>query len=823
MLASLRYAVRNLGRHPLFTVVALVSIGLGIGANTAIFSLLDQLLLRALPAREPAQLVQLDLPGTKRGFNFNDRAFSYPMYRAMRDNTTAFSGLWAQFVTPVHIAGKGASQRVDSLLVSGNYFDTLGLQPALGRLLHQTDDESQGGHPVAVVSYGFWREKLGGDLGVLDKEVLINGQKYAIVGVAPEHWRGTNLSEQPDVYLPLAMKRQITPTWDGMDSSEFYFLHVFGRLNKGVTAEQAKPEVDAILAPVLIDELAKLKGLSEKRAVSFLSKRIVLYPAVRGNLSDRETIATATWTLMALVGVVLLIACANVANLLLARGSSRKKEIAIRLALGASRGQLVRQLLVESMVLAGLGGLLGLLFSDWILAGIITLQTGIDFRSAFDWRTLLFTGALTFSAGILFGLLPAMQATKANVAPTIKDQAGSLVGGNVWLRKALVVGQISLSVILLAAAGLFTKTLFELRQASPGFRSAELITFSLDPSLNGYNRVASEQLHSQIQNDLGRLPSVRNISLASSAILDNSILQRTISVPGYAAQEGEDMNPRINELAPGFFKTLEIPVLLGREFNPADSNSAPKVAIVNEAFARHYFKGANPIGRVVRLGGRDHPPDMMIVGMVANSKHANPREDAAQFRFLYLPMAQAEDVAQMHYYVRTTDDSMAVAKDIQGIVRRRDPNLPIVALRTVREQIDRTLAMERLISTLCSSFGLVATLLASIGLYGVMAFHVAQRTREIGIRMALGASRTVVLAMILREVAGMAALGVLIGVLAALGLGQLVKSLLFPTQPADPVVLSAAALLLAAVALAAGWIPARRASGIDPMHALRYE
>ncbi len=825
MLASLRYALRNLGRQPLFTVVALFSIGLGIGANTAIFTLLDQLLLRALPAREPTQLVQLDLPGAKRGANFSDRAFSYPMYLALREKAKGFAGLWAQYATPVNFAVKGSSQRADSLLVTGNYFDTLGVQPTLGRLLHDSDDVNRGGHPVAVLSYGFWREKLGGDLRVLEKEVLINGQKYAIVGVASEQWRGTNVAEQPEIYIPMAMKRQITPTWDGMDSSTFYFLHVFGRLGEGVTAASAKAELDAIVSPVLIEELAGMKGFSEKRAKSFLSKRFVLYPAARGNLSDRDTVASATWTLMALVGVVLLIACANVANLLLARGSSRKKEIAIRLAMGASRAQLVRQLLTESMVLAGFGGLLGLLFSDWILAGIVRLQSGgggIVLATGFDWRTLLFTATLTIATGILFGLLPALQATKADVAPTLKDQVGNLVSGNVWLRKSLVVGQISLSVILLAAAGLFTKTLFELRQASPGFRSEQLMTFSLDPSLNGYSRVAAEQLHARVQTDLAQLSAVRGISLASTPVLDNAVQQRTIKVGGYPAQEGEDMNPRINEIASGFFKTLGIPVLLGREFNDSDTSAGPKTAIVNESFARHYFKDTNPIGRMVGVAPSE-VPDTMIVGMVANSKHANPREDAGQFRFLYTPMAQAETVAQMHYYVRTADDSMAVARDIRALVRRHDPNLPVVSLRTVREQIDRTLSTERLISTLCSSFGLVATILASIGLYGVMAFHVAQRTREIGIRMALGASRTIVLGMILREVAGMAALGILIGVPAALGLGQLVKSLLFPTQPADPVVLSAAALMLAAVALVAGWIPARRASGIDPMEALRYE
>lgn len=821
MVSALRYGIRNLRRQPVFSAVALLSIALGIGANTAIFTLLDQFLLRSLPVAEPEQLVQLDLPGPRRGMITANRPFSNPMYTTLREKVHSFTGLWAQFGAPVSFSAKSGAQRAAALLVSGNYFATLGLVPARGRLLHQSDDVSRGGHPVVVLSYGFWREKLGGAENVVGSEVLINGQKYLVVGIAPELWRGTDALEPPQLYIPLAMKAQITPTWDGMDSSQHFFLHVFGRLRPGITPAEAKAELDAVLGPVLQQEVTHLGDVSEKRRQAFLAKRIVFHPAVRGNLSDRDSVASVTWTLMAMVAVVLLIACANVANLLLARGSSRKKEIAVRLAMGASRRQLVSQLLTESMVLAGLGGLLGLLLSDWILSGILSLQaTGAtNFAGQMDMRTLLFTLVLTVLTGLLFGLLPALQATKAELAPTLKDQAASVVGGGVWVRKMLVVGQVCLSVILLAAAGFFTKTLFALRQADPGFQTERLLTFTLDPSLNGYRREAAEQLHRRVAAELAAMPTVRSVTMAENPVLDNSINQRTVRVEGYAAQEGEDLNPRINVVGAGYFQTLGVPVLRGREFHDGDTMAAPKVAVVNEKFARYFFKDADPIGRRVLF--RDQA--MTIVGVVANLKHGNPREDANAFRFVYTPVAQAEVVSEMSFYIRTVDNSTAMARDVRAVVRRLDPNLPVVALRTVRDQIDVALTLERLISALCSGFGLVATVLASIGLYGVMAFHVARRTREIGIRMALGASQQKVLWMVLREVSWMVACGVGLGVPMALGLGQLVKSQISPTQPTDPLVLMGASLLLCAVALGAGWIPARRAASVDPMQALRYE
>jgi len=826
MWSSLRYAFRNLGRQPLFSAVALFSIALGIGANTAIFTLLDQLLLRSLAVPEPNRLVQLDLPGPRRGANFTERPFSFPMYLVLRDKVKSFSGLYGQYQTPVSFAAKGTAQGATALLVTGNYFDVLGLRPALGRTLHPSDDVARGGHPVTVLSHGFWQERFGADRSIVDKDVVINGQKYTVVGVAPARWKGTDQLQPPDLYVPMAMKTQITPTWDGMESSQFYFLHVFGRLAPGASPEQAKAETDAVLGPVLLEELSQLRDFTGQRRERFLGKRIVLLPAARGNLSNFETIQNATWTLMGLVGVVLLIACANVANLLLARGSSRKREIAIRLAMGASRAQLVRQLMTESMVLAAVGGLLGLLFSDWILAGIVSLQPGdggVSIQGELDGRTLLFTLVITVLTGVLFGLLPALQSTRADVAPTLKDQAGTVTGGGVWLRKALVVGQISLSVVMLAAAGFFMKTLFELKRADPGFRAEQLLTFTVDPSLNGYGSERAEQFHTRLRDELAALPAVRAVSMASNPVLGDAIYQRTVRVPGYTPKEGEDMNPRINDLGPGFFRALGIPVLVGREFTETDTANSPRVAVVNEQFARYFFKGDNPIGRKIGMAGQADRPEMTIVGVVGNSKHGSPREDANQFRFLYLPMPQSEVVSGMSYYVRTESESTTVARDIRAILRRMDPNLPIAGMRTVREQIDVALTVERLISALCSSFGLIATLLASIGLYGVMAFHVARRTREIGIRMALGASRAKVLGMILREVTAMAALGILIGVPAALGVGRLVQSALFATEPTDPIVLAGSALLLVIVAVAAGWLPARRASSIDPMVALRYD
>jgi len=821
---DLQYAARALRQNPLFTIVAAVSLAIGIGANAAIFTLLDQLLLRPLPLPDPQRLVQLELPGPRQGENWTNRGFSNPMFNDLRA-ATSVQRLAAQFNGSASLATGDRNQIVSATLVSGTWFETLGVRTALGRPITPDDDKTVDAHPVAVLSHALWQRRFGSDPAIVNKKILLNGQPMTVLGVTQPGFRATDILSPPDLYIPLAMQRLLMPNSARLQDRRLFFLHIFARLNPGVTPIQAKSDLDRIVTPILAEELKALTIGSEKSKTRFLEKRFTLHPASKGNLSNQEDIATVMWLLSALVAGVLLIACANVANLLLARSTARRKEIAVRLALGASRWQLIRLVLAESLLLSVIGGTLGLLAANWATDALLVFANpagsqSLPLETTPDLRVLLFTFILSLLTGLLFGLAPALAATRPDVAPTLKDEAGPISASSAWLRKSLVVVQVALSLLLLAAASLFLTTLHNLRTHHPGFDADHLLSFSISPAMNGYKKEPATALLSKITGSLQALPAVNEVSMAAEPLLADSRSQSTILVEGYQPGPEENMNPLVNEVGPGFVHTLRIPLLQGRDFTQADTATAPQVAIISETFAKIYFKDRDPIGRKIGFR-RNNELTMTIVGVVREIQQINMRDDQSN-RQVYVPSAQARSIESRTFYLRTTAPLEALVPAIRAVVKNEDPSLAVENLRSMREQIDISLTMERLVSVLCTAFGAIATLLAGVGLYGIMAFHVARRTREIGIRMALGAQRSDVHRLVLKEATVLAVSGVAIGIPLALTLSHFSKSMLFQIEPTNPATYIGAALFLLTVALTASLIPALRASRIDPISALRH-
>jgi predicted permease len=825
---DLRLALRTLGQSPAFTAVVVLTLALGIGANTAIFTLMDQVLLRMLPVREPEELVLLDDPGAFQGFRTGAQTLSHPIYRSLREQNDVFSGVIARFATSLQASYRGATERISGELVSGNYFQVLGVVPALGRTLTEDDDRIPGGHPVAMLSHGYWKRRFGADPKVVGQTLHVNAYPMTIVGVAPPGFSGVEVGAAPDVFVPLMMKARMTPTWDGLDSLWGRWLNVMARLKPGLSSPVAEARLNVLYHQLILEELKKRPDSSARFRERYAQNHLFLRPGFRGLSALRQSASLPLLLLMGMVGLVLLIACANVANLLLARGAARQRELAIRLALGARGRDLARQLLVESLVLAFVGGVLGLLVSAWttdLLLRMLPFEGAArTFHSEPDLRVGLFTMGVSLLTGLLFGLIPAWQTSRPAVTSTLKDEAGSVIGGgHVGFRKGLVVAQVALSLLLLFAAGLLTRSLHNLRSVDPGFDQERLLTFSVDPSLGGHSGPRALELFRRLQEDLAAQPGALRASMASAPFMTDSASQSTVKVDGYEAKEGENLNPQVNSVGAGFFATFGVPLLEGRDFAPGDVAGAPRVAIVNETFARYFFGSASPLGR--RFGfGRDKATDIEIVGLVRDTKANNLRESTP--RYVYLPYTQGdgpEDLAAMTFYVRSTQPESAAALAVRQAVARLDPNLPVSDFKTMRAQVSESLFLERLVAGLSAAFGLLATLLAAVGLYGVMSYTVTRRTREIGIRMAIGAERSSVLWLVLEEVALLAALGIAIGAPLALALSRFAESQLFGLTPYDPLTLVAAMTALAAVTLGSGYLPARRATKVDPMTALRYE
>jgi predicted permease len=814
----------------MFTSVAIASLALGLGANTAIFAVLDQVLLRPLPVRNPRELVLLSDPGTNRGSfsgDNSDRLFSRPFYIELRDRNQVFSGLIARFPISANFVSQGQSEAVSAEVVSGNFFDVLGISAYRGRVLSPGDDVTKSGHPVVVLGYSFWQRRFGGAADVVGKTARINNSLMTVIGIAPREFFGVDVGRNPDVYVPLAMKAELTPTSDGYDDRSSHFLHILGRLKPEMTIKQAGPALQVIFKPIIETDLGALTGtVSQRLRERFLARALVLTPAYNGVPTFRENTSTPLYVLMGMVGLVLLIACANVANLLVARGLGRQKEIAIRLAMGASKTDIIRQLLTESLVLAMLGAFAGLFVSAWtsglLVQSFPTENGATALTSSIDPRTIAFTLVLALITGIGFGLLPAIQATRPNVYPTLKDQGGSVIGGfgQVRSRQALVVAQVALSLLLLVGAGLFTRSLINLRKLDPGFQTSNMVVFSLDASRNGYTPQRVRETYQTVQERLSSIPGVRSAALNNTALLSGDSNSSTIHIDGYQPKPEEDMNPRFSSVSAGYFSTVGTPLLLGRDFTVADRWGSPKVAVVNESFVKHFFDGKNPLGRKFGLGP-EGPGNIEIIGVAKDAKYDSLRND--QLRLIYVPYLQDPTPGYTSVDVRTSASPEAVMPAIRREIARADPNLALWDLKTMDTQVNESLFADRLIAILCAAFGALATILASVGLYGVTAFSVARRTREIGIRMALGAGRGNVLAMVLKEVAYMCLAGVVVGIPLAIGLSRYLVTQLYGVAPTDSLTLIFAALIMMFVSLLAGFLPARRAATVDPTIALRYE
>ncbi len=824
---DLRYAFRTLWKNPGFTVIILLTIGLGIGVNTAIFSLLDQVLLRQLPVQHADELVQFDNPGAFMGRTMNRSTFSYPMYRDFRERNDVFTGVLARVATPVTATIDNVAERVNAELVSGNYFQVLGVRPLIGRLFTPDDERVANGHPHVVLSHGYWARRFASDPTVLNRTIRLNGHPMTIVGVAPRGFFGVEVGFAPDMIVPVMQKLQMTPTWDDLENRRSRWLSLLARLKPGVTLQQAEASMNVLYRQINEQELKEIESPSASFARRFVEKRLTVLPGATGRSDLRRSFGTALTVLMGMVGLVLLIACANVANLLLARATLQQKEVAIRLALGASRVAIIRQRFSESLMLAIGGGVLGILLSWWTTQLLINLlpdpAIGASLTADPDRRVLLFALVASVATAILAGVVPAVQTTRPALTAALKEEAGSLAGGprQVRLRKGLVIAQVALSALLLVGAGLFARSLYNLRTLDPGFRTDDLLTFSIDPALSGYRPERVLAVLQQMQADLSGIAGVRSVSQSQVGVLTGNQWSRTVNVDGYDAKEGEDLNPTMNGVGPAYFSTLGVPLVSGREFSERDGSTAPKVAIVNEAFQRYFFGGRSAIGHRFGFGRRSNEAEIEIVGVVKDTKFSGMRDDPD--RFVYLPYGQAPEVNSMTFYLRLAPDARGIADQVRAVVRRTDAGLPVYDVKTMEVQMDESLFTERVVAMLSASFGMLATVLAAVGLYGLMSYTVARRTREIGIRLALGAERNTVLWMVLREVAVLAGIGLALGLPTAMAAGRLVRAQLFGLSPLDPLTLTVAGVALGTVALVSGLVPARRATKVDPMSTLRYE
>ena len=831
---DLRYSIRVLIKNPAFTAMAVLSLTLGIGANAAIFSLLDAVLLKSLAVKHPEQLVFLETgePSVKRSTNI-----SYRTYERLRaHNQVLADACYFGFATRVNASFNGSPAVVQAQLVSGSFFSTLGVNAALGRTFTDADDKENAAQQVAVISDAYWKRQFGASPLIVGQNLIVNNRPFTVLGVAPPEFFGVIVGSNPDVFLPSRSGELILPRRTRISDSTLPF--VLARLQNSATQEQARSTLSLISQQAALEEAGS--DLTTEKVIQQQSLRLL--PARQGFNALRQEFSTPLRLLMVVVGLVLLIACANVANLLLARAAAREKEIALRLALGAPRWHIIKQLLTESLLLAFTGGALGLLLASWstsLLLKVLAIDHNsfsagapVSISVPFDIRIVSFTALVSIIAAVVFGLAPAWRASKLDLTPSIKESHTS--GSSRWFGwgRTLVVTQVALSLTLLVGAGLFIRSLVKLRSVDLGFQREHTLVFSVDPQLSNYRREQIGSLYTQMLERIGSVPGVTSVSLSRQGLLSGSGTQGSITVPGFTPPPHENQVvrsgdrveidvPYLSQVGPNFFRTLGMRIVRGRDISPQDNETSPKVAVVNEAFARYYFGSEDPIGRRFNRGEEDGG-EVEIVGVVKDAKAESVKEQTP--RTFYVPFLQDQGSwRETTFQVRTAGDPLSTVAAIRREVQSLEPNLPLFRIKTLEQQVDETLGQERLVTTLASLFGLLALLLACAGLYGVLSYSVSRRTREIGIRMALGAKRADVLRFFVRQGMALVLLGVVVGLAAAFALTRFMSSLLFGISNTDFFTFAGVAMGLAVVGLFACYIPARRATRVDPSVALRSE
>ena len=830
----LKFAFRTLAKTPFLTGLAVMSLGLGIGANGAIFSLFDQILLKPLPVNEPQQLVNLSAPGPKSGRTSCtsegscEDIFSYAMFKDLQGAETGLSGIALHRTFGANLATTESTTSGAGLWVSGNYFTLLGVQPALGRLLGPSDDERFGGHPVAVLSYRYWDRQLGQDPSVLNSTIVVNGQPLTVIGVAASDFDGTTLGFRPDVFVPVTMRAALTPTWDDFDNRRSYGFYLMGRLPDGVSIEQAGLAINLIYSGILNEVEAPLQeGMSDSGLQRFKARQIVLEDGFRGQSSIQNSAGAPLAFLLGVTGLVLIIACANIANLLLARGAGRAREMAIRGSMGASRRHLLGQLVTESTILATLGGLAGVVVARWTLTFMIRAIPPDELgglTASLSPSVLGFTAALALSTGFLFGLYPALNSSKQDLVSMLKAGGGQPSAGRraARFRATLVTTQIAISMTLLITAGLFIRSLVNVSTVDLGIHTENVVTFGLSPELNGYGAERTMAFFQEVERDLAAIPGVTGVTAALVPLMSGSSWGSSMAVEGFDSGPDTNENSRMNSVGPGYFSAMGMPLIAGREFSESDVTGAPEVVIVNEAFVKKFNLNAREaVGTFISDEGFGSETDMQIVGVVQDATYSDVKQVAEAVFFT--AYRQQDWIGWLTFYVHADLDPSQIIGAIPPAVARLDPNLPVESIKSMETVVRENTFADRLISTLAAAFAVLATLLASIGLYGVLAYTVAQRTREIGVRMALGAQTQNVSAMVLKQVGRMAVIGGVIGIAGSIALARAAQALLFGMEGTDPLMIIAVSLILGMVVFAAAYLPARRASRVNPIQALQSE
>ena len=830
---DLRYGIRQLRMNPWFTLAAVLSLALGIGANTAIFTLFDQIVLRLLPVHNPRELVQLRAEGGRFGSNSGDglHTFSHPTYLALRDRNSVFSGLTGQLVQTASLVGEDRSEMIRVGMVAGNFFNVLGVQPHLGRLLTPDDDKARLGHPVAVLQYDFWQKRFAGAREIVGSSIRLNGSPFTVIGVSAPGFEGTDVGLQTQVWTPVTMKPVITPTWDALDDERYAWFYLFGRLKPGVGIEEAQASMRVLYRQRQEEELQGqfFQRFPETRE-QFLRQSFSLIPAARGQSNIRSTFERPLVVLQWLVGFVLLIACTNVANLLLARGAARGREIAIRGALGAGRGRIIRQLFVESLLLSLAGGTAGLLLSSWMTRGLVRIlpydPANLSLSTSPDLRILLFTTGITLATALFFGLVPALQGSRVSPGTVLKEEAGSIAGGHVRLRKFFVALQVGLSCLLLIGAGLFARTFQNLKNVDLGFNTENVVTFGVRPA-TVYDDARKVQTYRSLVEGLATVPGVKAVGANRQMLLTGGRWDSSITIPGVEAREGNQPWSFFNAVTPGYFEALGISVKAGRDLRWSDWGGSKKLCLVNEALVNEYLGGANAanaanaVGRLMAQGTRN-TPDMEIIGVFGDARYEDVRGRIPRQVFVSMDTV-IRTIGGVNVFARIQGDPRVVMPQLREQARRIDSNLIVTDIRTLDEQLNRRLSNERLLSFLSVGFALLASLLAVIGLHGVLSFVVARRTREIGIRIALGADKGRVIRLIMMEMLPVILFGIAAGVITGLLCGRFVESQLFGVRAADPPVFVIGVAVLLTASMLAAFVPAWRASRIDPMVSLRHE